>query len=183
MTSNDLEDHMPQTRSRIRVLHCRDWRLVRRLRLAALVADPGSFLADPAVEKSWPEAVWVAETASLTWVAAMAGDIGVGLARSRRAADGTHVESLWVAPDHRRKGVATRLVQELCRIERRRGATYLFVWVLDGNDEARTLYERLGFTSTARRQSVSGGMKEERFALPLRRPSLMRFVPRWHRWR
>ncbi len=149
------------------MFHCRDWRLVRRLRLLALQTDPGAFLADADVERARVDEDWVTETDQLTWVTATVADDGVGLARSRKAEDGTHVESLWVEPSHRRSGVATRLMLELFRIEREHGVTQLFVWVLEGNTAAGSLYRRLGFTPTRTTQLLTDGRREVRFAIDL----------------
>ena len=81
---------------------------------------------------------------------------GVGLARSRKARDGTHVESLWVHPAYRGWGVATRLLHELLWIEREHGVTQLFVWVFDSNTAAQSLYRHLGFKPTERRPITDG---------------------------
>jgi ribosomal protein S18 acetylase RimI-like enzyme len=151
----------------LQVFHCRDWRLVRRLRLLALETDPAAFLADADVERARVDEDWATETDELIWVTATVADDGVGLARSRKAEDGTHVESLWVEPGHRRSGVATRLMHELFRIERDHGVTQLFVWVLEGNGAARSLYRRLGFTPTRTTQLLGDGRTEVRFAIEL----------------
>jgi len=139
---------------------------VRHLRLRALDLDAEAFLAEPDDERSRSDEEWAAEIHELTWVAATVAADGVGLARSRKAGDGTHVESLWVDPGHRRAGVATRLLQELFRIEREHGVTHLFVWVLEGNTAARTLYRRLGFRQTET-QPLADGRIEVRFEIDL----------------
>jgi ribosomal protein S18 acetylase RimI-like enzyme len=146
----------------LQVFHCRDWRLIRHLRLRALVADPDAFLPEDD-EHSRPDEDWMTATEELTWVAATVAGDGVGLARSRKAADGVHVESVWVAPDQRRAGVATSLLRELFRIEREHGVTELFVWVLEGNRPATALYRRLEFRETERKQ-LDDGRTEVRFA-------------------
>jgi ribosomal protein S18 acetylase RimI-like enzyme len=150
----------------LQVFHCSDWRLVRQLRLRALKLDVEAFLAEPDVERSRPDEEWAAEIDAFTWVTATLADDGVGLARSRKAEDGTHVESLWVDPGHRRSGVATRLLQELFRIEREHGVTQLFVWVLAGNTAAGSLYPRLGFRPT-KEQTLEDGRTEVRFEIDL----------------
>ncbi len=56
-----------------------------------------------------------------------------------------HVESIWVAPTHRRRGVFRALLYALAEIERPRGVTELLLWVLEDNHDARRAYETLGF--------------------------------------
>ncbi len=51
------------------------------------------------------------------------------------------------------------------------GVTELYAWVLDGNDAARRVYQRLGFVLTGERQPLPGSMgrMEERLVLRIGR--------------
>jgi predicted GNAT family acetyltransferase len=70
-----------------------------------------------------------------------------------------NVESIWVAPTHRRQGVLRALLQALAGREQQTEqteVTELLLWVLDGNYLARCAYKALGFKSTG--ESTSGVM-------------------------
>jgi ribosomal protein S18 acetylase RimI-like enzyme len=56
------------------------------------------------------------------------------------------VETLLVLPDERGAGIGTRLLDVVDRRLADLGITCLFIGVMAGNDDARRLYERRGFT-------------------------------------
>jgi len=55
------------------------------------------------------------------------------------------VDQAYVRPDHRRRGVATRLVAEVCRFFAEQGAADISLRYVIGNDEAAGLWQALGF--------------------------------------
>lgn len=55
-----------------------------------------------------------------------------------------YIYDLAVAREHRRQGIATRLIQELKRAAAERGAWVIFVQADVGDDPAIQLYSRLG---------------------------------------
>jgi aminoglycoside 3-N-acetyltransferase I len=55
-----------------------------------------------------------------------------------------YIYDLAVAPEHRRRGVATSLIQHLREIAARRDAWVVFVQADYGDDPAIALYEKLG---------------------------------------
>jgi ribosomal protein S18 acetylase RimI-like enzyme len=57
---------------------------------------------------------------------------------------------MWTAPTHRRRGVASLLVNEVISWARLRGARTLLLMVTSSNDPAISFYQRLGFTRTGR---------------------------------
>ncbi|SFE99853.1 GNAT family N-acetyltransferase [Paracidovorax wautersii] len=69
--------------------------------------------------------------------------IGFGLAVRERDAVGFF--DIVIAPPHRRRGHATRLMQALLRWARDGGAQQAYLQVRDGNPAARRLYAGLGF--------------------------------------
>jgi ribosomal protein S18 acetylase RimI-like enzyme len=107
------------------------------------------------------------------WVVARDADDVVGLARSvgdRTQPLTRHVESIWVAPTHRRRGVFRALLYALAEIERSSGVTELLLWVLENNHDAQRAYETLGFKPTGERQFLPAlGRFERRFTLGIRR--------------
>ena len=68
-----------------------------------------------------------------------------------------HIESIWVAPTHRNRGVFRTLLDGLIEIARRAGLSDLWLWVLEDNVCARSAYERLGFEWTGERQPIRPG--------------------------
>jgi ribosomal protein S18 acetylase RimI-like enzyme len=52
---------------------------------------------------------------------------------------------IYIAPDHWRRGIGTKLVGEAERMLRARGYGEIVLWVLEGNAQARRFYEALGF--------------------------------------
>ena len=57
---------------------------------------------------------------------------------------------LFVSPEHRRRGVAARLIAEAEHFARSQGARTMRLGVLDRNDAAKLLYERQGFRDYVR---------------------------------
>ncbi len=134
----------------------RDWTVLREVRLRSLEESPDAFTAHLHVEAGWGESEWRELLAARTWVAARDQQHGViGIAC---LVPGTrHVESVWVAPGHRRRGVLRELVREVQRIARvALRASELRLWVMDDNVVAQRAYDRLGFEPTGERQPVRG---------------------------
>ena len=106
---------------------------------------------------------------SASWVVASEADVVIGLVRSAGEAERPlvrNLESVWVAPSHRRRGVLRALLYALVEMERRLGVTDLLLWVLENNHDARRAYEALGFESTEERQFLSAaGQFEQRLRL------------------
>jgi ribosomal protein S18 acetylase RimI-like enzyme len=65
------------------------------------------------------------------------------------------VQSVYVRPDARRRGVAAALISEAAAAARERGDTHLRLDVLTSNHDARAMYERLGFVEYQRALAVS----------------------------
>jgi ribosomal-protein-alanine N-acetyltransferase len=63
------------------------------------------------------------------------------------------LENIAVASAARRKCLATRLVQELCRRAREANSESIFLEVRESNQSARSFYEKLGFIQTGRRKA------------------------------
>jgi ribosomal protein S18 acetylase RimI-like enzyme len=86
-----------------------------------------------------------------------------------------YLSYLWVAPRARRNGVATRLVTEMLAHLRSDGVARTWLWVLEGNEPARSFYGKLGFKTTGVRKPL--GHDPSRYEeLLTRRPADM---PAW----
>jgi len=75
----------------------------------------------------------------------------VGTAFGLLQYDEGHVLDLAVAPEHRRTGIASALLEALDAALRGRGAVALTLEVREGNLGAQSLYRRYGFTAEGRR--------------------------------
>jgi ribosomal protein S18 acetylase RimI-like enzyme len=150
-----------------------DWRVLRAARLQALLDSPHAFTSSYAHESRWGESEWWRMFDASTWVVAHEADRVIGLARSVREPgrpSARHVESAWVAPTHRRRGVFRALLQAVAEMERQMGAADLLLWVLEDNHDAQRAYEALGFEPTGERQFLPAfGRFERRLRLGARR--------------
>jgi [ribosomal protein S18]-alanine N-acetyltransferase len=66
-------------------------------------------------------------------------------------ADEWEIENVVVAPEVRRRGLATRLLKDLIDQARAEGARAIFLEVREGNGAAHHLYKSAGFHETGRR--------------------------------
>ena len=143
-----------------------DWALVRELRLAALQDTPDFFWATHEEEVTQPQSWWRDFIAGGAWFLAFAGARPVGLAavvepfetiESQDAAPAGEppmsfldLISMWVDPAARGRGLGQSLVEAAMQWARSEGVRELRLWVTEGNDGARRLYERAGFVATGR---------------------------------
>jgi ribosomal protein S18 acetylase RimI-like enzyme len=146
-----------------------DWRVLRAVRLEALLEAPAAFTSSYAREAQWGELEWLRAFDAATWIVAREAERVVGLARSVGEPDlpsARHVEPIWVAPTHRRRGVFRALLHALAEMDRRMGITDLTLWVLEDNHAAQRAYQALGFESTGERQFLQAfGQFERRLQL------------------
>jgi RimJ/RimL family protein N-acetyltransferase len=129
------------------------WKLLRELRLAALVDSPDAFGQSYEDAVRQPESDWrqTAEAASRgdrrAWFIGRddAGQaVGIVQAR-RRPPDDCLLFSMWVAPAARRSGAGRALVQAVEDWGQTWGATRVVLWVIAGNEPAMRFYDRIGF--------------------------------------
>ena len=150
-----------------------DWQVLRQARLEALRDSPHAFTSSHGRESVWGEQEWRRVIGNATWIVAQEIKV-IGLAKSvtepwRPWA--RHIESIWVAPAHRRRGVCRRLLQILGELDRDMGVTDLLLWVLEDNHDAQRAYEALGFQSTGERQYLPAfGRFERRFRWHIKAP-------------
>jgi ribosomal protein S18 acetylase RimI-like enzyme len=74
----------------------------------------------------------------------LSGGQPAGWLQIQDAEDAVYVHHLYIAPDHQRRGVGTRLLKKILRQARDR-AKPVHLWVMRNNQQARRLYQRLGF--------------------------------------
>jgi ribosomal protein S18 acetylase RimI-like enzyme len=145
-----------------------DWRVLRDARLQALRDSPHAFTSSYANESRWDEREWRRAFSGATWVIAREAESAIGLARSVGEPWMRHLESIWVAPTYRRRGVLRALLRALAEVECVMGVTDLLLWVVEDNYAAQRAYEALGFEPTGERQPLSDfGRFERRLRLVL----------------
>jgi len=74
-------------------------------------------------------------------------------------ADQLEIGNLFVLPPYRRKGVATKLLEELFRKAEQHGAREILLEVRESNEAARQLYKDLGFKDIGQRPKYYDGIE------------------------
>jgi ribosomal protein S18 acetylase RimI-like enzyme len=150
-----------------------DWRVLQSARLYALLDSPDAFTSSYAYESAWGQMEWQRVLDAATCIVAREAQRVIGLAKSVSEPGRPvtrYVESAWVAPTHRRRGVLRALLHRLAEIDRQTGVTELMLWVLEDNHDAQRAYEALGFEFTGERQFLpAAGQFERRLRLGIRR--------------
>jgi [ribosomal protein S18]-alanine N-acetyltransferase len=111
----------------------------------------------------WSRSMFATELAKPTSIClgAFEGSDLLGYVINSRYVDAWHVMNVAVDPDHRRRGIATTLLErlfELTRDDERRGYT---LEVRISNEDAIRLYERLGFEPRGIRRGYYTDNKED----------------------
>ena len=150
----------------LRHLERDDWKVLRDARLSALDESPQSFLAEYSQQEKCGQEYWQAEFDRGDWIVGEVGDRNVCLTgvtqESSASADERYLEYVWVAPDFRRCGTALYMLTEIIGELRESGVRTVFLWTLDVDNPARSLYKRLKFVTASRRQKL-GADPEKRF--------------------
>lgn len=149
------------------------WRRLKNLRLSALRDSPQLFLATYDDEFTFSSAHWRAEFDRGTWHACRVSGNWVSLLGVTWEESAPHeerfLEYMWVSPFFRRCGIAQEMLTVVLGRLKSSGVRTVNLWVLDGNDAALMLYERIGFRRTWDKQDIKSrpGRSEERMELAL----------------
>lgn len=149
----------------------------KAVRLRALLDTPTAFGSTYARESEFTNAEWVRRAerwngAQGVGFLAIDDGIGCGIAGSllddARPSRATLV-SMWIAPTHRRRGIAHRLVDRVVAWASGHGAAELQLMVTSRNAPAIAFYERLGFAPTGRTEPYAndGSLVELEMLRPL----------------
>jgi len=128
-----------------------------RLRDAGSAADLDAIVAleAQAFTNPWPREtlVWELTNSDVTRIYLLRGDAGavVAFCVCWVVFDELHINTLAVAPDERRKGLATLLLRRVLAEASKEGARKATLEVRASNTAALALYERLGFRVTTTR--------------------------------
>ena len=155
-----------------------DWPRLRDIRLTALKADPPVFLSSHETELAFGEQQWRREFSRGEWHLMVTDgpdtrirDVGlVGVTREPgMPSQERYLEYLWVAQGFRRRGMASMLLRTVLDRLRESRVRTVWLYILDGNDDAMRLYQRFGFQSTDEVQPLPNNpaRTEERMRLRL----------------
>jgi len=148
------------------------WTILRDIRLIALKDSPDSFLSTYDKEFDYDETRWRSEFSRGEWIIAKQDGHVVAIVGAVSGYDvpdnDRYLEYLWVSPEVRGSGVAPSLIQTVLRRLKAAEIGTVWLWILDGNDPARKLYDKCGFTSTGKRQPLPNStICEERMNMAL----------------
>jgi ribosomal protein S18 acetylase RimI-like enzyme len=131
----------------IRAVSSDEWRDIRDVRLRSLLDAPEAFTSTFDRESAYDESKWRDIAITGRWfVADDIGLVGVAVGVDGWSADPKRRElvGMWVAPSHRRRGIARRLLDQVKACAASQGATILSLGVREGNQQALTAYLGLG---------------------------------------
>ena len=133
----------------------------------------GEHLVEPLVEPDWHE-----RGALLATLAEEDGESVVAVANYGRLRDQTLAEAAFaVADDHQRRGIGTRLLEQLADRAARVGIGSFVAEVLPGNREMLGVFEAVGFELT---RELEGGEVEVRFPIASTETYELRVAERDH---
>src|SRR5436305_710047 len=136
---------------------------IKAVRLRALSSDPSSFASTFAKEAAKPDEAWGdwatghATGDERATMLALRGDDTIGLVGGYRDDDNRslyHVIAMWVAPEHRGRGLGRKLLAAIEEWIARAGRTTVQLDVADTATEALSLYRSSGYFADGR-QSAS----------------------------
>jgi ribosomal protein S18 acetylase RimI-like enzyme len=167
----------------VRALGEEDWQEFKAIRLAALRDSPDAFAASADDEAEFEEDFWrLRMRRSARLVAVPLSDDGhpsgrpVGVVSLGQGKDEegrvAEIFGLWVAPEARGTGVATKLVEASAERARRDGRTHVSYWVGTDNGRAVAFASGIGFRPTDFRRQMrvtpgNGEDDEEEIAMVL----------------
>jgi GNAT superfamily N-acetyltransferase len=126
------------------------WQELRDVRLAALAEAPAAFGSSLRREQEFDEDRWRAWTRSVALFIALAGGSPVGMAAgvSGNSSEERKLVAMWVDPAWRGRNAASKLLSSVVDWAGSEGSKRLRLWVAEGNESARRLYEGRGFEVT-----------------------------------
>jgi GNAT superfamily N-acetyltransferase len=150
-----------------------EWQLLRDIRLRSLLDAPEAFgqRYDEAVKDADDDWMSNARASSRgnrrAWFFARddAGTaVGVVQARRRQPSD-CLLFSMWVAPEGRRLGTGSVLVDAVSGWGKAWGARRVVLWVLGANEQAMRFYDRIGFSVLNEGPDAESGRAYGAFAM------------------
>ncbi|WP_374969049.1 GNAT family N-acetyltransferase [Terrabacter sp. BE26] len=139
-----------QASTELRVISSDDWEAFRAVRLRALADSPDSFRATLDAAAAHAPSVWrdrAAGPGPLVLAFSGSDPIGMGGLYTPDASGEAFLWGMWVEPASRGRGVAAGVLERLLEHADDQGC-HVVLHVTEGNETARRLYERHGFTAT-----------------------------------
>ena len=99
------------------------------------------------------------------WLVALDGETVAGYVGSQTVLDETDMMNVAVRPDHRRRGIAEKLIEALITDLKNRGSHALTLEVRASNASAIALYEKLDFKQIGLRKNYYRNPKEDALIL------------------
>jgi ribosomal protein S18 acetylase RimI-like enzyme len=141
----------------------RDARILQAALRSAIGTSPGSFLKTVEYVEAQPLDYWINEIRSSTWAVAerdeeIVGVVAGKLPDSDKYAEDQaftrYIESVWIKPELRGRGLGKRLIHYLLETEYRKNRyiRQFLLWVFENNSSAIKMYEHLGFKATPERK-------------------------------
>lgn len=134
-----------------------DWQTIRSVRLRALSDAPSAFGSSYEQQSRESDEQWIERVQQLTdpqhagtwlaWLHDEPAGMVVGV-RDNKVIDRAWLVSMWVAPNVRRLGVGQQLIQSAIDWGSEQQIQALHLHVTDGNEPAKGLYQRVGFSMT-----------------------------------
>jgi GNAT superfamily N-acetyltransferase len=145
------------------------WRELRDVRLAALTEAPAAFGSSLRREQDFEEDRWHAWAHSAALFMALVGGSPVGMAAgvSGESDAERKLVAMWVEPAWRGRHTASTLVRSVIDWARSAGSERLRLWVAEGNESARRLYEGHGFEVTGGREPMPSDPASYRYEMVL----------------
>lgn len=126
---------------------------LRAIRLRSLLDTPDAFATTLEEATGWSPDTWNRHLEERATFVATARGTDVGLVRGAlhdQARDSAYLISMWVAPQTRRQGIGSSLVDAVVEWARAQGVTRLLLDVGEANAPAIAFYTRKGFVPTGK---------------------------------
>ena len=98
---------------------------------------------------------------------AVEGDMLLGYGVLSTVLDEGSLDNIATAPEHRQKGVADAILQEIIRRCREQNLAFLLLEVRAGNEPAIALYKKHGFLEVGRRKNYYEKPREDAILMTL----------------
>jgi len=118
----------------------------------------------------WPERSFRFELtdnpASRCWVVDQEGKV-VGMIVAWMLADEAHIATIATHPEHRRQGIARKLLMYALRYMSKEGAVTSFLEVRESNSAAQEMYRKVGYEEVGRRKRYYKDTNEDAILMTL----------------
>lgn len=162
---NNPSPESPQPVVRVRRVSAEEWKAFFELRLRFVENCPAAIFGDAGFMKSRPDSCWMelagemASAANAAAFLAWRGSHAIGFVTVSAANPSSDykIMMLDVDPVGRRFGVGRLLLMEALGFVRGKSVPGVSLWVTDGNEDAKRLYDKMGFIDSGDRRMLKPG--------------------------